>query len=82
MSNKEWIAYVSPEETPIDTLLLFKVKRTKFNGTFDFEYETGTFFETSGGGLLGVIGGHFHFDKDLIAYRNIQDLIDVDGVGE
>ena len=55
-----------------DELLLMKVERS--NG--DFDYHTGTFTENTGGGLFGVVGGHFHFDMNIKQWASIQQLIE------
>lgn len=62
-----------PEDVPMDEVLLIK-HEGKHEGKR--EYGIGNFFLNSQGEKLGTVGDAFYFDRKIIAWVSIQNLID------
>ena len=55
MKTMIWNNWTDENEVPLGTWLLMEV-----NGPYPFQ--TGIFNKTGNDSILGVVGGHFHFD--------------------
>ena len=59
------------DTVPKEELLLCECRRR--DGSL--EYYSGTFHTTGNGGLMGIVGGHFHFDRNVVRYTSIERLL-------
>ncbi len=56
---------------PKEMLLLCECRRDADS----LEYHSGAFHDTGNGGLMGIVGGHFHFDRKIERYASIERLL-------
>lgn len=61
------------KNVPLNEVLLVKVERHK-----KIKYETAIFSVHGRGKVIGVVGGHFHFEMKILQFVSIQKLIDGD----
>lgn len=65
-----WRKFVDIDKLPLDALCLFEVWKRD-----ETEIVSGTIFKSNGGrSRMGIIGGHFHFDEEILRWANIDHL--------
>lgn len=65
----DWYSWAGDQSVPTNEWLLCECEGD--------DYHIGRFELTDHGCVIGIVGGHFHFDRRLVRWASIQHLIDI-----